>query len=409
MVIAEAFPSIAPFRVDQVMAAPRAMALLFVAQGVLAGAMSWAAVQRRWRLWGALAGLLLILLALFFTLASWGNSDTTKLSHFLAFQPIPVSVEPFWRWIAPLVVRLPYRMSLVHGLVAAAYGAAPILLARAWGARAWGGWWALFVTCNPMLRGFLQNAHSRQALSVLLLLPLLLHTARLLQLRRRWQGVCVLLAALTHSTFVFSFAISLLPLLGRVPAQARALLERCRGDGGAWLWRAWARWLPILLALGLLAGLAPLALERLRIYAADGYFNTYPLRPVVFRLQAALALGLVLGSLRRRLHPWQLLQCDLTRLLLLMGSLYLAMQLSIQVEWWPQVASRLADAVAFFQIILCFAWVHRYRVYACLLPAMYVTFQYWLEGRILQSAFFDCGHNDEFLCIPDRWPWQLRY
>jgi hypothetical protein len=40
---------------------------------------------------------------------------------------------------------------------------------------------------------------------------------------------------------------------------------------------------------------------------------------------------------------------------------------------------------------------------------MYVTFQYWLEGRILASGELGCGSNDEFLCIPDRWPWQVHY
>jgi hypothetical protein len=77
--------------------------------------------------------------------------------------------------------------------------------------------------------------------------------------------------------------------------------------------------------------------------------------------------------------------------------------------WIPQITSRLADGVAFFLLILYLAWMDRYRAHWCLIPALYVTFQYWLEGRILPSGNLACGTNDEFLCLPDRWPWQVRY
>ena len=126
------FPTVAPFRIDQVTAAPLGMAMLFLAQVLLAALMSWAARGERLRLWNGLALLLLALVALFFTLASWGNSDTTKLSYYLAFDLSRVRGEPFWELLAPLLVRLPYRMALVHGLVVAGYAAAPLLLARHW-------------------------------------------------------------------------------------------------------------------------------------------------------------------------------------------------------------------------------------------------------------------------------------
>ena len=44
-----------------------------------------------------------------------------------------------------------------------------------------------------------------------------------------------------------------------------------------------------------------------------------------------------------------------------------------------------------------------------MLPALLVTLQYWLTDRLLASHALPCGRNDEFLCVPDRWPWQLRY
>jgi hypothetical protein len=293
-------------------------------------------------------------------------------------------------------------MAAVHGLVASGYAAATILLAVSWRARAWAGWWSLLILGSPMLRGFLQNAHTRQALAVLLLLPLFLHTARLVRVERRWLGLAVVLSALTHNTFVLNLPVSLLPALQRLPQAAPAMLQRVRSmDRADWL----RRW-PWLLLVGGVAALflllAPVALDRFSDYVQDSYFNNYPVRKIVTRLQRALALGLVLGCLQARLDPRRLLRCPLTQLLLLFGLIYIGIQTSIQALWLPQITCRLADGVAFFRL-------HHYRVYWCVLPALYVTLQYWLEGRLLLSGGFACGRNDEFLCIPDRWPWQVRY
>jgi hypothetical protein len=46
-------------------------------------------------------------------------------------------------------------MAALHGLVATGFAAAAMLLARAWGAPAWAGWWSLLITASPLLRGFL--------------------------------------------------------------------------------------------------------------------------------------------------------------------------------------------------------------------------------------------------------------
>jgi hypothetical protein len=40
---------------------------------------------------------------------------------------------------------------------------------------------------------------------------------------------------------------------------------------------------------------------------------------------------------------------------------------------------------------------------------LFVTVDYWLMERLLQSRTLACGIDDNFLCIPDRWPWQIRY
>ena len=146
-VLMAAFPTGAPYRIDQVMAAPGAMTVLFLGQVLAAALLSWCAVSKEGRrlLGLAAAGLLLLQVALFFTLASWGTSDITKLSHFLTFDRSAIKGEPFWLLVAPLIMALPFRMATVHGLVAAGYGAAALGLARSWRAWSWSGWWVLLI------------------------------------------------------------------------------------------------------------------------------------------------------------------------------------------------------------------------------------------------------------------------
>jgi CheY-like chemotaxis protein len=151
------------------------------------------------------------------------------------------------------------------------------------------------------------------------------------------------------------------------------------------------------------------ALQRFQDYAQDAYYSEYAIRRIVGRLQRAITEGFLLACLQKRLNPLQLLRCYHTRLLLLFGVLYLLIQASIIHYWIPQETSRLADGVAFFLLISFIAWFHHYRAYWCVIPALYVTLQYWLERRILPSAQLSCGLNDDFLCIPDRWPWQVHY
>ena len=409
MIINPAFPLTAPFRIDQFMVAPQAMTSLFFAQGILAIAIHWAGVQRRWYLWRVAVVLLLLLTLVFFTLGSWGTSDTTRFSHYLEWDPDRAPPELLWRLLRPLLLWLPYRMAMVHGLVVSGYAAAAILLACTWRARPWAGWWALVLTCSPMLRGFMQNAHSRQALAVLLLLPLLLQGARLVQLDRRWVGLGILLSAISHNTFVLNLPISLLPWLQRLPEVVSDLRQRRALFRRSDLRRRWPLVVALLILLALFLMAAPIAWDRLQDYSREEYFNQYPLSRRVGRLQWAMAVGLLLACLQRRLDPRLLLLCPLTQLLAGFGLIYIGIQQSIVYLWLPQVTCRFADGVAVFLLIIYLSWLNRYRAYWCLLPVMYMTFQYWLEGRLLTSGSLECGLDDNFLCLPDRWPWQVRY
>jgi hypothetical protein len=95
--------------------------------------------------------------------------------------------------------------------------------------------------------------------------------------------------------------------------------------------------------------------------------------------------------------------------LLLFGLLYGTLQATVWWEWFPQITFRLADPVGLFLLISFLTWLHRYRAHSLVLPLLLVTLASWLVERVLPSGQLPCGHNDEFLCIPDRMPWLIRY
>jgi hypothetical protein len=397
------FPVEPPYRVDQVMAAPLAMLALFLGQLLLAALISRFALRGQRQAWWIAAGTLVASEALFFTLASWGTRDPTVLSHHLAISLELVRGEPFWMALAPLIVRLPWRMSLVHGLVVGGYAALAILLARHWRCPAWGGWWALLLCSSPMLRYFLQNGVSRQALLTLLLVPLLLRAADLARPPTWLVTASSLLAATVHSAFLGTLALVVLPRPLITPLQSvrRALLGALRGRR------------LLLVALGVLlvaVVAAPLIQAKLAVYLFSvQYFNSFPVAPAVQHLQLAMALGVVLTCWTRRLRPLALLHCSRTRVLLLFALLYGLLQQLIAAEWLPQIAIRFADPVGLFLLISWLAWLQHHRCLWAVLPALLVTLQSWMVDRLIASHTLPCGRNDEFLCVPDRWPWQLRY
>jgi hypothetical protein len=422
------FPTVAPFRIDQVMAAPGAMTLLFLGQLLAAALLSWWAVcQPGRRSWGLVcAGLLLLQVALFFTLASWGTSDITKLSHFLSVDRAAIKGEPFWLLVAPLIVLLPFRMAMVHGLVVAGYGAAALLVARHWRAWSWAGWWVLLICCSPLLRGFMQNSHSRQALSTLLLLPVLLWAGRLARVPRLTLVVLPLWGLTCHTSALFTLLLALLPRLPGMGAwtggSGRRLL-RAPAPWAAWVqkqWRAAPRGLLALamgglILVGVLAGhwaweLVAMVRTKLDSYwSQQGYANSYPLAAAVGRLQLAMAIGVILSCQQRRVGLARFLACDRGRQLLLYSLVYGLVEGGLALGLLPQITSRLADPAGFFLLIVWLAWLERYRCLWAALPALLVTLDYWLVERLAGSQALLCGSNDTFLCIPDRWPWQVRY
>lgn len=395
-----AFPISAPFRLDQVTTAPGLLAALAVGQLVGAAVLDISG-RRGWhRLWWQAVGVFLILTLVFFTLATWGTSDTTKINHALTTNRAGGTVgEPFWWLLGPLFLHLPYRMAFVHGMVASGYAGAALALARRWGVPAWAGWWALFLTWSPLLRSFLQNGITRQALSTLLLLPLFLRLAGLLPIRKPLVLLGVVGSASSHTTFPFSLGLALSPLL--VGPGLKRFLASLRRQ---WLWPLAAAMVLVLVIV------VPVTVRKLAIYSGEGtFFSSYSLLPEVRRLQLAMALGLVGACWQHRLGPKRLLDCALSRLLLLFAGLYGLLQWAVAKEWFASIAFRLSDGVGLLLLVLVLAWLHHYNSQAWLWPALLVTLHYWFFIRILPSGDLMCGKDDAFLCVPDRWPWQIRY
>lgn len=427
-VLLAAFPTGAPYRIDQVMAAPGAMTVLFLGQVLTASLLSWLAVAKAGRRFGGLvcAALLLVQVALFFTLASWGTSDITKLNHFLPFDRSLIRGEPFWLLVAPLITALPFRMALVQGLVVAGFGAAALLLARQWRAWIWAGWWVLLICCSPLLRGFMQNSHSRQALSTLLLLPVLLWAGRLARVPRLPLVVLPLWGLTCHTTSLFTLLLALLPRLpglGTWPAGSWQRWSTAPTGLVHWWskrwrhspWRIGALALGALLLVGLLLSqwtreLVPMVEAKLNSYWSQrGYANSYPLAAAVGRLQLAMVIGVALSCHERRVGLARLLACERSRQLLLFACVYGLIEAALALGFVPQITSRLADPAGFFLLIVWLAWLERYRCLWAVLPALLVTLDYWLVERLAASQALHCGTNDTFLCLPDRWPWQVSY
>jgi hypothetical protein len=84
-------------------------------------------------------------------------------------------------------------------------------------------------------------------------------------------------------------------------------------------------------------------------------------------------------------------------------------QASVAAGWQAQITSRFADVIGLFLLVIWLGWLAWYRCLWAMLPALAVTFEAWIVERLLGSLALSCGRNDDFLCVPDRWPWQVRY
>jgi hypothetical protein len=352
---------------------------------------------------------------LFFLMSSWGIGDVNRLSHLLVKYPFQYGFrEPFWALIGPFVHLLPYRFTAVHAALALAFALSGMLMARKLAMGPWAGWWSLLIVCSPLLRNYLQSGVTRQGLATLLLLPLFLRSARIIQMSRGWTWTFTLMAATAHSSFLGSLAIALSPLL--VQVQWSGLLDWMSWLGrvlGSILRSRWSLMLSGVAITFLLVWLlhsSTTTAEKLGDYLLrQRYFPRFLLASAIGRLQLSMVVAVVIGCWRTRLDVPALWGCRLSRILAFLYLLLLLLQLLVDREWAPQLVSRFNDGVAFYLLMTFLAWLARYKLgYLSTLP-MLVTFDYWLFDRIVPSGLLACGANDSFLCIPDRWPWQVVY
>ena len=395
------FPSESPFRVDQVMAAPWLLGGLFLIQLLLAVAVSWSARARNRRFWWMSISVLLMSIAVFFTLACWGTSDITKLNFY--FDPARASgpslqellpSEPVWWLLGPWIIHLPYRMAAVHGILVAGYAWVTMVLARSWRQQAWAGWWALLLVSSPMLRGFFQNAHSRQALASLLAVPLLFWSLRLI----RWKpGLILGAAGLALGMHVSAAPTLLLALMPACPNIISGLRQHKR-----------LVFVVGLLAAGLVLLLSPALIAKLQGYAGFGFFSTYLIKPQVLRNEFLIVGSIVLVWLRQR-FSWQEFWGQREGLALMTYLLvFIGLQGSLIWEWFPQLTFRFGDTVGCFLLLSFLAWLHRRNALIFLLPLLALNLLVWMD-RVLWPEGLDCGRDDDFLCVPDRWPWLIHY
>ncbi|WP_155728148.1 hypothetical protein [Prochlorococcus marinus] len=390
------FPSESPYRIDQVMSSPWLMTLLFVSQLLLASCISWSAARQKMSWWWIAVGLFCLTTTVFFTLSSWGTSDVTKLNHYIDQLAERLPAEPFWWIAAPLIKSLPYRMAAIHGLVATFFAAWAIFLSRCWQLPGWGGWWALLLLTSPFLRGFLQNAHTRQAWALLLVVPLFLRVSGFLEIRILPVFSSAALALFSHLTALPMLALAVMP--------------------GIWQGTAFFVRLPRFVKTGvfalLVAAFSILAqpiLHKLLDYASQmNFFSAYSIRRTVLVSQVLLLVPFCFTCQRRQLTWTALKDCRVSRAVLLFSILFCFVQLGVRFEIYPQIAFRFADPIGLFLLLSAFRWFQLYDSQRMLIPLLVFSLLSWSK-QLVDPVGLDCRLDDTFLCIPDRWPWQISY
>jgi hypothetical protein len=166
----------------------------------------------------------------------------------------------------------------------------------------------------------------------------------------------------------------------------------------------------LLLALPL-AMVLPVALQKFQLYSQrETFFSSYPILKDVLRLELALLVAVALVLAKRGLNPIRVLRHEgLARQMLLYGVLLALIQVSVFTGWLAPITFRLADMVGLFLLLSFLVWIREHRTDWAVLPPLAVTLVGWLQHRLLDVAMLRCGLDDNFLCIPDRWPWLIQY
>ena len=241
---------------------------------------------------------------------------------------------------------------------------------------------------------FFQNAHSRQALASLPAVPLLLWSLRLI----RWNpGLILGAAGLALGMHVSAAPTLLLALIPACPVIISGLHQHKRQ---AFVGGLLAACLALVLWTPLVA--------KFQAYEGNGFFSTYLIKPQVLRNELLIVGTMVLVWLRQR-FSWQELWSQREGFALITYLfLFVGLQGSLIWKWFPQLTFRFGDTVGCFLLLSFLAWLHRRNALIFLLPLLALNLFVWMD-RVLWPEGLDCGRDDDFLCVPDRWPWLIHY
>jgi hypothetical protein len=245
-----------------------------------------------------------------------------------------------------------------------------------------------------MLRGFFQNAHSRQALATLLSIPLLLWSLEVI----RWRPWLIFGAAFlslgVHLTAVPTLLLAASPVLLQC-------VRRVRDPKTYTLMTGLSAVVVSLLCF------SPLA-TKLQAYAGFGFFSSYPIQPAVVRNELLIAGTIAAIWIRQRL-TWRHFLAQREGLALAWYSIcFVGIQASLIWRWWPQVTFRLGDTIGVFLLISLLAWLRRRQALVMVVPLLLINLLVWVD-RAAWPQGLTCGLDDDFLCVPDRWPWSIDY
>ena len=163
----------------------------------------------------------------------------------------------------------------------------------------------------------------------------------------------------------------------------------------------------VLLSIGIALS-QPAVIEKLSNYLFEAnYFNTYGLRKAVFGLELAALVAVVLTIWRALLTPAAMAADHDARTLLAYSLLLGLIQLSMATGVLAPILSRCLDPIGLFWMLSLMVWTARQGCAWALLPALAVVGESFIDDRILRLE--DCIGGDQFMCLPDRWPWQVEW
>ena len=160
----------------------------------------------------------------------------------------------------------------------------------------------------------------------------------------------------------------------------------------------------LLVAVFVATFLLPPMLSKVIAYARhNSFFSSYPVKPVVLRGEVALLVCVLISSFRKGIGFKHFVRCRWSQLLSLFVVLYGFIQLSIVWRILPQITFRFADVVGLFLLLIALQWFRHYQSLWLLLPLLLNGLLVWAK-QVWSPSGLNCGADDDFLCIADRWP-----